>query len=155
MPVDRVPEGYSTVAPFMVVSNARKVIDFLKHTFGAEVNGLVYGDVGPSGERLIMNADITVGTSRVFVADARDGNAPAPTSFYCYVEDVDACHARALEAGGVEMMPPMDMFYGDRHGGVIDPCGNTWFIASHIEDVTDEEMQRRADEVNAERRVFG
>ena len=50
------------------------------------------------------------------------------------------------------MMPPMDMFYGDRHGGVIDPCGNTWFIASHIEDVADEEMQRRADEMNAERR---
>ncbi len=149
MTVAPVPEGFPTVAPYMTVTDAGKVIDFLKATFMAEIAGITYGPEKSDGTRMIMNADVKVGTARVLIADAREGAPATTTQLYCYVEDVDACHARAVAAGGDEMAPPMDMFYGDRHGGVVDPCGNIWYIAIHIEDVPDEELQKRADEMHA------
>lgn len=152
MAVKRVPEGYHTVSPFMIVDDASKVLAFLKVTFGAETKGLTWGDEREDGTRYIMNVEVRVGTSMVMLADARENVPPQPTMLYVYVEDVDDVHAKAIAAGGQEIMPPTDMFYGDRHGGIMDPAGNTWWIASHIEDVPDEEMQRRADEVNKERR---
>ena len=152
MAVKPVPEGYHTVSPFMIVDGAQRVLSFLEATFDAEVKGLTWGDERDDGTRLIMNVEVRVGTSMVMLADARENVPPQPTMLYVYVDDVDTVHAKAIAAGGEEIMPPMDMFYGDRHGGVMDPAGNTWWIASHIEDVSGDELQRRADEVNAARR---
>lgn len=149
MSVKPVPEGYHTVSPFMIVDGARKVLAFLEATFGAEVRSLTEGPTNDDGTRPIMNAEVKVGTSMVMLADARENVPSMPTMLYVYVEDVDAVHAKALTAGGEEIMPPTDMFYGDRHGGVMDPAGNTWWIATHIEDLSNDELQRRADKMHA------
>lgn len=145
MAVKPVPDGYNTVSPFMIVDGARTVLEFLKNTFDAEIRSLTEGPAGEGGSRPIMNAEVRVGSSMVMLADARENVPPQPTMLYVYVEDVDGVHKKALSAGGEEIMPPTDMFYGDRHGGVMDPAGNTWWIASHIEDLSNEELQRRAD----------
>ena len=143
--VSAIPDGYSTIAPYLIVDGAQAVITFLKGAFGAEVIQITHGPMGPDGNRLIGNAEVRVGNSMIMVADAREGAPAQKVMLYLYFKDVDAVHAKALAAEGVEMMPPMDMFYGDRHGGIIDPAGNSWFIASRIEDVDDDELQRRAD----------
>lgn len=148
-PVKPVPEGYHTVSPFMIVDGAQKVLDFLQATFDTELRSLTHGPADADGIRPIMNAELRVGTSMIMLADARENVPPQPTMLYVYVENVDVVHAKAIAAGGEEIMPPMDMFYGDRHGGVMDPAGNTWWIASHIEDLSNEELQRRADEMHA------
>lgn len=149
MSVKPVPEGYQTVSPFMIVEGAQKVLDFLTATFGAEVRSLTKGPANPDGSRPIMNAEVKVGTSMVMLADARENVPSMPTMLYVYVDDVDTVHKKALTAGGEEIMPPTDMFYGDRHGGVMDPAGNTWWIATHIEDISNEELQHRADKMHA------
>jgi len=145
MTVKAVPEGYQTVSPFMIVDGAQHVLDFLKTAFDAEVKSLTWGPVEKESSRRIMNAEVKVGTSMIMIADARQGVPPQPTMLYVYVEDVDTVHKKAVAAGGEEIMPPTDMFYGDRHGGVMDPAGNTWWVASHFEDISNEELQRRAD----------
>lgn len=138
MAVNPVPEGYHTVTPYLIVDDAAGVIAFLEKAFDAEVKSLARA---PDG--LIMNAEVQVGTSMVMLADARDGITKQAISLYVYVEDVDAVFARAAAAGGTVTMEPADMFYGDRHGGVQDPSGNNWWIASHIEDVGEKEIERR------------
>ena len=148
LPVKSVPEGYHTVSPFMIVDGAQKVLNFLIATFDAEVRSLTKAPANADGSRPIMNVEVRVGTSMIMLADARENVPPMPTMLYIYVEDVDAVHAKAIAAGGEEIMPPTDMFYGDRHGGVMDSAGNTWWIASHIEDLTGE-LQRRADQMHA------
>lgn len=150
MTVKPIPDGYHTICPFIVIDGAEEVIQFLETTFEATVKSKTLGACRGDGSRPIKNAEVKVGSSMVMLADAREGAPANPVSLYCYVEDVDACHARAVAAGGKEIMPPMDMFYGDRHGGVVDPAGNSWYIASHIEDMSDEELQRRADEYEAQ-----
>ncbi len=138
MAVKPVPEGYHTVTPYLIVEDAAGVIAFLEQAFDAEVKSLAHA---PDG--LIMNAEVRVGTSMVMLADAREGIAKQTVSLYLYVDDVDTVFARAVAAGGTVTMDPADMFYGDRHGGVKDPSGNNWWIASHIEDVAEDEIERR------------
>ncbi|MBL4791079.1 MAG: VOC family protein [Kordiimonadaceae bacterium] len=153
MPVKAIPSGYHTVTPYLIVNNADAVVAFLKEAFGAKVLRVTNGPMGADGNTTIGNAEIRVGTSMIMVAEARDGMTAQPMMLYLYFENADAVHAQALKAGGTEMMPIEDMFYGDRHGGVIDPSGNMWFIASHVEDVSDAELQRRADAFHAERQA--
>jgi uncharacterized glyoxalase superfamily protein PhnB len=136
--VKPVPDGYHTVTPYLIVEDAPAVIAFLEKAFGAEVKKLARS---PDGK--IMNAEVRIGTSMVMLADAREGIPCQPTSLYVYVEDVDAVYTSAVAAGGVSTMEPTDMFYGDRHGGVQDTSGNNWWIATHIEDVPDAEIEAR------------
>lgn len=150
MPVQPIPEGYQTITPYIIVVDASGLLTFLEEAFGAEVIRVTYGPEREDGRRMMMNAEVKVGSSMVMLADARGEMLPQPVMLYVYVDDVDGVHARAMRAGASEMMPPTDMFYGDRHGGIVDPAGNTWFIASHIEDMTDEELQHRADEFHAD-----
>jgi len=138
MAVKPIPEGYHTVTPYLIVDNAAAVIAFLEKAFGAEVRSL-----SRSPDGLIMNAEVRIGTSMVMLADARDGIKKQTVSLYVYVEDVDTAYARAVAAGGSSTMEPADMFYGDRHGGVQDPSGNNWWIATHIEDVSDVEIEEQ------------
>ena len=146
MAVKPVPDGYHTVSPYIIVEDAAALLGFIAQAFGASDIRKTLGPEREDGRRMIMNAEVRVGNSMMMLADARGGMQPQPVMLYVYVDDVDAVHAQALKAGGSEMMSPADMFYGDRHGAVIDPAGNTWFIASRVEEMSDDELQRRADD---------
>ena len=138
MAVRPVPEGYHTVTPFLMVNGAARFIDFLKAAFGAEE---MFRMPGPQGN--VMHAEVRIGDSIIMLADATDEHPPKPAMFYLYVEDADGLYRRALQAGATSLAEPTDHFYGDRAGAVQDAWGNQWWIATHIEDVSPEELERR------------
>lgn len=138
MAVKPIPDGYHTVTPYLTVADAEAQIDFLKKALGAEEKYRHSDDKGR-----VMHAEVRVGNSMVMIGQAREPWTPKPSNFYLYVEDVDAAYKRAVEAGGKSIREPTNQFYGDRTGGVEDSQGNQWWIGTHIEDVTPEEMERR------------
>jgi PhnB protein len=139
MAVSYIPEGFATVTPYLVVRDAAGLIEFLKRTFdGTELDRTIRPDGG------LANAIVQVGTSRVMMGEPMGDGPTKPAMLYVYVPDVDGVHRRAVEAGATSISEPADMFYGDRLGGVQDPYGNQWWIATHIEDVSPEDAQRRA-----------
>jgi PhnB protein len=145
MSVNPIPIGYHSVTPYLIVDNAAAAIAFYREAFGAtEVLRL------PMGGR-IGHAEVKIGDSHVMLSDewpememvgpaSRGGTS---VSLALYVTDVDLAFARALAAGAREERPVEDQFYGDRTGTLIDPFGHRWSLATHIEDVAPEEMQRR------------
>jgi PhnB protein len=146
MPVKAIPDGYHTVTPYLIVKGAAKALDFYKKAFGAtELMRLP----GPDGR--IGHAEIKIGDSPVMLADehpemgslAPQTPGKAGVGLCLYVEDVDALAARATAAGATVVRPVQDQFYGDRSGTFADPFGHVWTIATHKEDVSSEEMQRR------------
>ena len=141
MAVKPIPEGFHTVTPYIVTSNAGGVLDFVVRAFDAKVHEKMTREDGS-----VRHATIQIGNSMVMLADGSEKNTSQPVSIYLYVEDTDALYRRGLEAGGTSLMEPADQFYGDRNAGVQDLAGNSWWIATHIEDVSEEEMQRRAAE---------
>ncbi len=136
-----VPDGYHTVTPYLTVRNAPKVIEFLRQAFGAEISHEPIKR--PDGT--IMHAQVTIGDSRIMIAEESEMAKATESSLYLYVPNVDSVYQRAIKAGGNTIMEPTDMFYGDRSGGVKDPSGNSWFIATHKEDVAPQELQKRAE----------
>ncbi|MDR3683442.1 MAG: VOC family protein [Geothrix sp.] len=136
--VEPVPKGYHTVTPYLVVADGEGLLGFLRDAFGAEVLSRA---LRPDGT--IANAEVRLGDSRLMVAQAREPWKPMPAGFYLYVPDTDATYRAALAAGGVSVLEPSDQFYGDRNAGIQDPWGNNWWIATHIEDVDEAEVQRR------------
>ncbi len=136
-----IPDGYHTVTPYLTVRGATKVIDFLKNAFGAKLSH----DAIKRPDGSIMHAQVIIGDSRVMIAEESEMAPPTTSTLYLYVADVDGAFRQAVKAGGKTVMEPMDMFYGDRSGGVKDPSGNTWFIATHKEDVAPQELQKRAE----------
>jgi uncharacterized glyoxalase superfamily protein PhnB len=139
MPVKANPDGYHSVTPYLVVDGAARLIDFLRQTFDAEE----VERLAAPGNR-IGHAELRIGDSRVMLGDARGEHKAMQAMLYVYVDDVDASFQHALAAGGSSVQAPTDQFYGDRSGGVKDPCGNIWYIATHIEDVSPAELKRRA-----------
>ena len=136
-----VPDGYHAVTPYLTVRDAPKVIEFLQQAFGAKISHEPIKR--PDGT--IMHAQVTVGDSPIMIGE-ESGMAKATTSsLYLYVPDVDSLYQRAVKAGGNTVMEPTDMFYGDRSGAVKDPSGNSWFIATHKEDVAPQELAKRAE----------
>lgn len=138
MAVKPIPDGYQTVTPYLTVTNAAAEIDFLKRAFGAQE---IYKHAEEDGS--IRHAELRIGTSIVMLGQARDQWKPKPANFYLYVEKVDDVYQQAIKAGGKSVGEPTNQFYGDRSGGVEDSQGNGWWIATHVEDVPPEEMQRR------------
>ncbi len=136
--VKPIPAGYHSVTPFLVVQGAAKVIDFVRQAFDAE---LVERIDGPGGA--VMHAEVTIGDSRVMISDASAEFGPTPGTLYVYVPDADATYRKALQAGAQSLREPSDQFYGDRNAGVRDGAGNMWWIATHKEDVSAEELKRR------------
>ena len=136
-----VPDGYHTVTPYLTVRGAPKVIEFLRQAFGAEIS--LEPIKRPDGT--IMHAQVTIGDSRIMIADESEMAKATESSLYLYVPNVDSVYQRAVKAGGNTIMEPTDMFYGDRSGAVKDPSGNSWFIATHKEDVAPQELQKRAE----------
>jgi uncharacterized glyoxalase superfamily protein PhnB len=148
MAVKPVPEGYHTVTPYLVVRGAARTIEFLKKAFGAEVLG--ESMMRPDGT--VMHATIKIGDSHIMVSDANEQSPPTQSMLYVYVPNVDAVYQHAIAAGGTSLMEPIDQFYGDRSGGVKDPAGNRWFIGTHKEEVTPQELRKRADAIFKQQR---
>jgi PhnB protein len=145
MAVNAIPDGYHSVTPYLIAKGAAKAIDFYKQAFGAtEVMRMEMGG-------MVGHAEIQIGDSRVMLADEHpDMNVFAPKSagssgvgLCLYVENVDDVVAQATKAGATIERPLQDQFYGDRSATLVDPFGHRWTIATHIEDVTPEEMNRR------------
>jgi PhnB protein len=140
MPVKPVPEGYHSVTPYLVVKGAAALIDFLKQAFDA--NEFVRM-ARPDGT--IQHAEVRIGDSVVMIGEATSPWEPMPTMLYLYAGDVDAIYQRALKTGATSVQAPADQFYGDRTAAVKDPSGNFWYIATHVEDLSPEEIRRRAE----------
>lgn len=145
MAVNPIPEGYRTVTPYLVVEGAAKVLDFVKEAFGAEEKLRMDQPGGTIG-----HAEVMIGDSMVMMGDAGEQNPPMPAMIHLYVEDCDATYERALAAGGTSEREPTDQFYGDRSAGVRDMAGNLWWIATHVEDVPEDEMAKRLEELTAQ-----
>jgi len=139
MAVKHIPEGYHSVTPYLIGPGASKVLDFVKATFDAEETLRMPGPNGTIG-----HAEFRIGDSYLMISDGGEMYPPMPCTLYVYVEDIDATYQRALAAGATTVKEPADQFYGDRTATVKDPCGNNWGIGTHIEDVTPEELERRA-----------
>lgn len=145
--VKPIPDGYHSVTPYLIVSGASDAIAFYKKALGA---GEVMRMDDPTGK--IHHAEISIGGSRIMLADEHpeiQALSPktiggSPVSIHVYVEDVDAMVERAVAAGAKLIRPTADQFYGDRVGGIEDPFGYRWFIATHKEDLTMDEIRRRA-----------
>jgi PhnB protein len=149
MPVVKpIPDGYATLTPYIVVPDGAAAIAFYTHVFGASERLRL---AAPNGR--IGHAELNIGGSVVMLADEHPEHgayAPghfggSPVTLHLYVEDVDAVVAKAVAAGGKLIRPVADQFYGDRSGSITDPFGHVWHIATHIEDVSPEELSRRAD----------
>ena len=137
--VKPIPEGYHTVTPYLVVNDAGSVIDFAKQAFGATERGRHTDDTGR-----IMHAEIAIGDSVVMIGESSEHVPSMPAMLHLYVSDSDATYQKAMDAGATSIREPRTEFYGDRTAGVTDSQGNQWWLATHVEDVTPEEMQRRA-----------
>jgi PhnB protein len=130
------PDGVHSVNPYLVATDPDGLIDFLATVLD--------GRVGHRSvfEGKTMHAEVRVGDSVLMIGGSHGGPG-VPAMLYVYVDDCDAAYARAVAAGAQPLMPPADMFYGDRHGGVKDAWGNSWWIATHIEDIAPDELARR------------
>jgi uncharacterized glyoxalase superfamily protein PhnB len=140
--VNPIPQDYHTVTPYLILDGAAQVIDFLKKAFGAKE--LIRMDA-PGGK--VGHAELKIGDSPIMLADAMMDMKPTVFNLYLYFEDADAVFKKALQAGGTSVKAPTDQFYGDRAGCARDACGNTWWIASHVEDVPPGELKRRQQEM--------
>lgn len=146
-PAKPIPDGYHSITPYLICGGAAKAIEFYKKAFGA-VETLRLD--APGGK--IGHAEMKIGDSIVMLADEHPemgARSPrtiggSPVSIVLYVKDVDAVYARAVGAGAKAQRPVADQFYGDRAGSVEDPFGHTWHIHTHVEDLTLEEIARRA-----------
>jgi PhnB protein len=150
MTVKAQPDGYHSITPYLVTHDGAAAIEFYKKAFGAtELMRLP----GPGGK--LMHAEIKIGDSPIMLADefpemgirSAKSFGGSPVSIMIYTEDVDSMFAQAIAAGGIEKKPLADQFYGDRSGTIEDPFGHSWTIASHTEDVSPEEINRRFQEM--------
>jgi PhnB protein len=148
-----IPDGYHTITPALTVKDGGQAIEFYKRALGAEE---IMQVPGPDGR--LMHAEMKIGDSRFMLGEEMpDQGCRAPasvgavsSSLYIYVQDVDKAFRRAVEGGAKALMPPTDMFWGDRFGQVEDPSGHRWGLATHKEDPSPEEMARRQKEFFAQ-----
>jgi PhnB protein len=146
--VRSIPEGYHSIIPALTCRDAARAIDFYKEALGARE---IMRMAGPGGR--VMHAELQIGDSRFMLSDEFPGMSAAPNPsalpssyLYVYAEDVDSTFNRAIKAGAQASMQPTNMFWGDRYGKLTDPFGHQWGIATHVEDVAPDEMQRRSEE---------
>jgi PhnB protein len=142
-----VPDGHHTVTPYLTLQGAAEAIDFYKRAFGAHEEGRMTTPDGKS----VIHAEIRIGDSMVMLSDEFPQMGPrspqalggTTASIFLYVPDVDAAFKRAVDAGAKAVMTPADMFWGDRFGKLVDPFGHHWAMATHKEDLSDEEIRKR------------
>jgi PhnB protein len=141
MAVKAIPDGYNTITPYITVEHPEKVMEFLKKAFDGKETYAMRNDKGE-----VQHAEMKIGSSMLMFGRAHGEWHARPGNFYLYVDDCDAAYKKALAAGSKPLSEPADQFYGDRHGGVTDAEGNNWWVATHIEDVPADELDRRARE---------
>jgi len=145
--VKPVPEGYHTVTPYLIIDGAAAAIEFYTKTFGAQE---LFRMPEPSGK--IGHAELMIGDSHIMLADefpdmgyrSPRSLGGSPVNIMLYLENVDAVVERAVAAGAKVQRPVQDQFYGDRSGQLEDPFGHIWTVATHVEDVPPDEMEKRA-----------
>ncbi len=148
MPVSPIPEGYHSVTPYLILKNAADAIEFYKKAFGAVE---LLRMAAPGGK--IGHAEIKIGDSPVMLSDeypdmgfkGPESLGGTPVSLMIYVDDVDKIFPQAIAAGGKEVRPLQNQFYGDRSGTLTDPFGHVWTISTHVEDIPEEELAKRAE----------
>jgi PhnB protein len=146
MNIKPIPDGYNSVTPYLIVQGAAKAIEFYKNVFGASERMRL---PGPDGK--VAHAELQIGSSVIMVADEcpeRGAKSPTtiggtPICLHLYVNDVDALFAKALAAGAKQIRAVENQFYGDRSGMFSDPFGHSWNVATHVEDVSPEEIHKR------------
>jgi PhnB protein len=146
--VSYIPKDYNSVTPYLIVKDAARAIEYYKKVFGATETVRMNGPEGKIG-----HAELKIGNSHIMLADENPSMGPghtsaatvggSPVSLYVYLPDVDKAVERATAAGGKILKPVEDQFYGDRSGFIQDPFGHLWGIATHVEDVSAEEMKER------------
>ena len=148
--INPIPDGKSAPTPYLTVRDGAAAINFYKDIFGAVETLRIQEDSGRIG-----HAELTIGQGGIMLSDEypeMDVRGPetlggTPVTLHLYVEDVDATVARAVTAGAKVLRPIADQFYGDRAGKIVDPFGHQWFLSTHKEDMSEEEMKRRAKEL--------
>jgi PhnB protein len=148
--VRAVPEGFHSVTPFLMVRNASGLIEFLKKTFDGKLTYILKDD-----NDQIVHSTVTVGNSIIMICDAMDNMEPQPGILYVYLENADEVFQKALQAKAIKIHEPTNEFYGDRAGAVKDEWGNVWWIATHVEDVEEKELERRSKIALKERKEKG
>ncbi len=146
MAVQPIPEGYNTVSPYLAVDDAAKAIEYYTKAFGAEETVRMNGPDGKIG-----HAELKIGDSHIMLSDPfpQSSTKPPPelggtsASIFMYVEDVDAVVQKAVDQGATVTMEVEDQFWGDRFGSITDPFGHNWSIATHVEDLSPEEIEER------------
>ena len=143
-----IPNRAHAVTPYLVVDDGQAALAWYQKVFGAEMDSLMDG---PDGA--VMHAEIRIGPAQVYLSQEFP-NFPGfvspktlggtASSIHLYVPDVDATHALAVKEGAEELQPPTDQFWGDRHSTIVDPFGHRWSVSTHIEDLTEEEIEARA-----------
>lgn len=149
-----IPEEFHSVTPMFMFKDARKAIEFYKRAFGAQER---FAMPGPDGKG-VMHAEVRIGNSIIMMGEenpqqpckSAETIGGSPVSFYIYLENVDEAFRIAIEAGAEVRMPVQDMFWGDRTGTVQDPFGYSWTLATHIKDLTPQEIQQGAQAAFAE-----
>jgi PhnB protein len=151
--VKPVPDGYHTLTPFLTCRDAARAIEFYKQAFGAQVRGGVAK--GPDGK--VMHAELQIGDSVIMLSDefpefgslSPQSIGGSPMGLHIYLDGVDAAFDRAVKAGATVEMPVMDQFWGDRYGKLKDPFGHKWSIATHVKDLSEDDMKKGMDEAMA------
>jgi PhnB protein len=138
MAVKPIPEGFHTVVPYLTVSEGGPLIDFIEKAFDAKVTYCMKDENGN-----VRHAEAKIGDSMIMIGQASNEWKSRPGMFVLYVSDCDALYKRALQAGAKVIRDMADQPYGDRSGGVEDSQGNQWWISTHVEDVSPEEVERR------------
>jgi PhnB protein len=145
-----VPAGFHTATPYLIIKDAAGAMEFYKKAFDAVEMERITDDEGK-----VRHGEIKIGDSPIMITDespdfpewlSPQSRGGTPVHFYLYVEDCDGLFKQALDAGATQLLPMKDQFYGDRSGGVTDPYGHVWYIATRIENVAEAEIQRRASE---------
>jgi PhnB protein len=145
MAVKPIPDGYHSVTPYLTVKDGHKAIDFYQRAFGARVRLMM-----PGPNNSVGHAELEIGDSVFMLADESPQAGKSPTTLggtssgvMLYVTDVDKTFKQAVDAGAKATSQPENMFWGDRFGRLTDPFGHDWSLATHVEDVSPEEMQKR------------
>ncbi len=158
MAVSPIPKGYHSITPYLVMKNAAAAIEFYKKAFGAVE---LFRMPAPGGK--VGHAEIKIGDSPVMLADeypdmgfkGPESLGGTPVSLMIYVTDVDKIYPQAIAAGGKELRPLQTQFYGDRSGTLTDPFGHMWTICTHVEDIPEEELAKRAEAAMKEHGAAG
>lgn len=141
-----IPEGYPQVSPYLIVDEPAALIQFITDVLGGRETRRHEDDKGR-----IAHAEVRIGESVIMMGGATEQWPAAPAAMYVYVEDTDAAYRRGLAAGATSLQEPADQFYGDRTAGVRDRFGNQWFLGTHIEAMSEDEMKRRSEEYLADK----